>query len=104
MYASQIMMKPLRIKMVAFKKESITNTFGEFLAAHGMKQVRIAETEKYAHVTFFFNGGVEEPNEGEDRILVTSPKVATYDLKAGDECIRSMRQADLRQSVLENMM
>ena len=69
-------------KLVAFKKESITNTFGEFLAANGKKQVRIAETEKYAHVTFFFNGGVEEPNEGEDRILVPSPKeVATYDLK-----------------------
>ena len=60
---------------------AITNTFGEFLAAHGLKQARIAETEKYAHVTFFFNGGVEEPNEGEDRILVKSPKVATYDLK-----------------------
>ncbi len=69
-------------KLVAFKKESITNTFGEFLAAHGLKQARIAETEKYAHVTFFFNGGVEEPNPGEDRILVPSPKeVATYDLK-----------------------
>ncbi|HJA71035.1 MAG TPA: 2,3-bisphosphoglycerate-independent phosphoglycerate mutase [Candidatus Lachnoclostridium stercoravium] len=68
-------------KLVAFKKETITNTFGEFLAAHGLKQARIAETEKYAHVTFFFNGGVEEPNEGEDRILVKSPKVATYDLQ-----------------------
>lgn len=68
-------------KLVAFKKEEITNTFGEYLAAHGLKQARIAETEKYAHVTFFFNGGVEEPNEGEDRILVNSPKVATYDLK-----------------------
>ena len=69
-------------KLVAFKKESITNTFGEFLAANQKTQVRIAETEKYAHVTFFFNGGVEEPNEGEDRILVPSPKeVATYDLK-----------------------
>ena len=69
-------------KLVAFKKESITNTFGEFLAANKKTQVRIAETEKYAHVTFFFNGGVEEPNEGEDRILVPSPKeVATYDLK-----------------------
>ena len=62
-------------------KEEITNTFGEFLAKNGKKQARIAETEKYAHVTFFFNGGVEEPNEGEDRILVKSPKVATYDLK-----------------------
>ncbi len=68
-------------KLVAFHKVSITNTFGEFLAAHHMTQARIAETEKYAHVTFFFNGGVEEPNEGEDRILVKSPKVATYDLQ-----------------------
>lgn len=68
-------------KLVAFQKQSITNTFGEFLAAHGKTQARIAETEKYAHVTFFFNGGVEEPNEGEDRILVKSPKVATYDLQ-----------------------
>ena len=68
-------------KDVAFHKVAITNTFGEFLAANGKTQARIAETEKYAHVTFFFNGGVEEPNEGEDRILVKSPKVATYDLK-----------------------
>ncbi len=68
-------------KLVAFVKEEITNTFGEYLAANGKRQARIAETEKYAHVTFFFNGGVEEPNEGEDRILVNSPKVATYDLK-----------------------
>ena len=68
-------------KFVAFKKQSITNTFGEFLAANGKTQARIAETEKYAHVTFFFNGGIEEPNEGEDRILVKSPKVATYDLQ-----------------------
>ena len=68
-------------KLVAFKKESIVNTFGQFLAANHMTQARIAETEKYAHVTFFFNGGIEEPNEGEDRILVHSPKVATYDLK-----------------------
>ncbi len=68
-------------KEVAFHKVSITNTFGEFLAANGKIQARIAETEKYAHVTFFFNGGVEEPNKGEDRILVKSPKVATYDLK-----------------------
>ena len=68
-------------KEVAFHKVSITNTFGEFLAANGLTQARIAETEKYAHVTFFFNGGVEAPNAGEDRILVKSPKVATYDLK-----------------------
>ncbi len=68
-------------KLVAFRKVELHNTFGEYLAAHGKTQARIAETEKYAHVTFFFNGGVEEPNEGEDRILVKSPKVATYDLQ-----------------------
>ncbi|MBQ3798383.1 MAG: 2,3-bisphosphoglycerate-independent phosphoglycerate mutase [Butyrivibrio sp.] len=69
-------------KEVAFKKVLLNNTFGEWLAAKGMKQARIAETEKYAHVTFFFNGGVEQPNEGEDRVLVNSPKdVPTYDLK-----------------------
>ena len=66
---------------VAFKPEELTNTLGEYLAANGKKQLRIAETEKYAHVTFFFNGGVETVNEGEDRILVPSPKVTTYDLK-----------------------
>ncbi|MBR6959151.1 MAG: 2,3-bisphosphoglycerate-independent phosphoglycerate mutase, partial [Clostridiales bacterium] len=68
-------------KFVAFKKEEITNTLGEYLAKNGLKQLRLAETEKYAHVTFFFNGGIEEPNKGEDRTLVNSPKVATYDLK-----------------------
>jgi len=68
-------------KEIAFHKVGITNTFGEFLAANGKTQARIAETEKYAHVTFFFNGGIEEPNKGEDRILVSSPKIATYDLK-----------------------
>ncbi|MDD2980581.1 MAG: 2,3-bisphosphoglycerate-independent phosphoglycerate mutase [Hespellia sp.] len=68
-------------KFVAFYKTEIKNTFGEFLANNNMTQARIAETEKYAHVTFFFNGGVEEPNKGEDRILVKSPKVATYDLQ-----------------------
>lgn len=68
-------------KIVAFHKVEINNTFGEFLAKNGLKQLRTAETEKYAHVTFFFNGGVEEPNEGEDRLLVNSPKVATYDLQ-----------------------
>lgn len=67
--------------IVAFHKVEIKNTFGEFLAQHGLKQLRLAETEKYAHVTFFFNGGVEEPNEGEERILVKSPAVATYDLQ-----------------------
>ena len=69
-------------KIIAFEKENIINTFGEYLAACGKKQLRLAETEKYAHVTFFFNGGVEEPNAEEVRLLVNSPKdVATYDLK-----------------------
>jgi 2,3-bisphosphoglycerate-independent phosphoglycerate mutase len=66
---------------VAFKPESLANTFGEYISKKGCKQLRIAETEKYAHVTFFFNGGVEAKYEGEDRALVASPKVATYDLK-----------------------
>lgn len=66
---------------VAYKKEELKNTFGEYISNKGLKQLRIAETEKYAHVTFFFNGGKEEQYEGEDRILVPSPKVETYDLK-----------------------
>ncbi len=66
---------------VAFKPESLTNTFGEYISRNGLRQLRIAETEKYAHVTFFFNGGVEAMYEGEDRALIPSPKVATYDLK-----------------------
>ena len=66
---------------VAFKPEALTNTLGEYLSKNGLSQLRIAETEKYAHVTFFFNGGVEAPYEGEDRALIASPKVATYDLK-----------------------
>lgn len=66
---------------VAFKPQSLENTLGEYLAKNNKTQLRTAETEKYAHVTFFFNGGVEEPNEGEDRLLVPSPKVATYDLQ-----------------------
>ena len=66
---------------IAFPKQSMKNTLGEYLASLGKTQLRIAETEKYAHVTFFFNGGVEEPNPGETRVLINSPKVATYDLK-----------------------
>ena len=66
---------------VAFPAERLSNVFGEYIANQGLHQLRIAETEKYAHVTFFFNGGVEQPFEGEDRILIPSPKVATYDLK-----------------------
>jgi 2,3-bisphosphoglycerate-independent phosphoglycerate mutase len=66
---------------IAYPPESIANTLGEYLSGLGLKQLRIAETEKYAHVTFFFNGGVEAPNPGEDRALIPSPKVATYDLQ-----------------------
>lgn len=66
---------------IAYKPESLTNTLGEYVSKLGYTQLRIAETEKYAHVTFFFNGGIEQPYEGEDRILVPSPKVATYDLQ-----------------------
>lgn len=66
---------------IAFKNEHYNNTLGEYVSKMGKKQLRIAETEKYAHVTFFFNGGVEEPNKNEDRVLIPSPKVATYDLK-----------------------
>lgn len=66
---------------VAFKPEALVNTFGEYVSKKGLTQLRIAETEKYAHVTFFFNGGREEPYKGEDRILIPSPKVETYDMK-----------------------
>lgn len=66
---------------VAFKPQSLKNTFGEYISEKGLSQLRIAETEKYAHVTFFFNGGVEKQYENEDRILVKSPSVATYDMQ-----------------------
>jgi 2,3-bisphosphoglycerate-independent phosphoglycerate mutase len=66
---------------ILFDKENVNNTLGEYLSSLNKKQLHIAETEKYAHVTFFFNGGRETPYEGEERILVASPKVATYDLK-----------------------
>jgi len=68
---------------VAYRPQVLINTLGEVLSYHNLKQLRLAETEKYAHVTFFFNGGVEKPNEGEDRILVPSPGVATYDMQPG---------------------
>jgi 2,3-bisphosphoglycerate-independent phosphoglycerate mutase len=67
--------------LVAFPRLAVKNNLGEYLSSMGMTQLRIAETEKYAHVTFFFNGGVEKQYEGEDRVLVPSPKVATYDLQ-----------------------
>ena len=69
-----------------FPSKDIRNCLGEVIAANGMKQLRAAETEKYPHVTFFFNGGREQPYEGEDRILVPSPKVATYDLQPEMSC------------------
>ena len=67
--------------LVAFRPQNLSGTFGEYLSQQGLTQLRIAETEKYAHVTFFFSCGVEQPYEGEDRVLIPSPKVATYDLK-----------------------
>ena len=67
--------------LVAFKPQSLANTFGEYISNKGLTQLRIAETEKYAHVTFFFNGGIEKSYKNEDRILVPSPKVATYDMQ-----------------------
>ena len=67
--------------LVAFPPEELTMTFGEYLAKNGKTQLRLAETQKYAHVTFFFNGGEEKQFEGEDRILVNSPKVATFDMQ-----------------------
>lgn len=73
--------KTLENVIVAYKPESYNNTLGQYVSSKGLKQLRIAETEKYAHVTFFFNGGVEAPNHNEDRVLIPSPKVATYDLK-----------------------
>jgi 2,3-bisphosphoglycerate-independent phosphoglycerate mutase len=73
--------KGLPVTAVAYTPQSLDNTLGEYLAAQGLSQLRIAETEKYAHVTFFFSGGREAPFPGEERILIPSPKVATYDLK-----------------------
>lgn len=82
---------------IAFKPESLKNTMGEYISGKGMAQLRIAETEKYAHVTFFYNGGVEKTYAGEDRILVNSPKVATYDMQpemsayeVADKCVKSI--------------
>ena len=66
---------------VAYPRQKLENIFGEYISKLGLTQLRIAETEKYAHVTFFFNGGVEQVFPGEDRCLIASPKVATYDLQ-----------------------
>lgn len=83
---------------VAFKPQSLANTFGEYISDNGFTQLRIAETEKYAHVTFFFNGGVEKTYKNEDRILVNSPKVATYDMQpemsayeVTDKCVAAIK-------------
>ena len=93
---------------VAFKQARLNNTFGEYISKQGLNQLRIAETEKYAHVTFFFNGGEEKVFEGEDRILVPSPKVATYDLKpemsayeVTDKLIEAIKQ-DKYDSIILN--
>ena len=83
---------------LAYPPEHLENTLGEYISSLGLKQLRIAETEKYAHVTFFFNGGVEKPNKFEDRILIPSPKVATYDLQpemsAPSVCERVLEELD----------
>ncbi len=83
---------------IAFRPQSLKNTFGEYIADNGLTQLRIAETEKYAHVTFFFNGGVEKAYKNEDRALINSPKVATYDLQpemsayeVADECVKRIK-------------
>ncbi|MGI6161031.1 MAG: 2,3-bisphosphoglycerate-independent phosphoglycerate mutase [Christensenellales bacterium] len=92
---------------VAYKPQSLKNTFGEYVSSLGMTQLRIAETEKYAHVTFFFNGGVETPNENEDRALIPSPKVATYDFQpemsafeVADEAVKRVKSGKYDLMVL----
>jgi len=82
---------------VAFPRQNLENTLGDVLSQNGLKQLRIAETEKYAHVTFFFNGGIEEPDAGEERILIPSPKVATYNLQP------EMSAPKLTQTLLEQL-
>jgi len=89
--------KTIKNKLVAFKPQTLENTLGEYIADKGKKQLRLAETEKYAHVTFFFNGGVETPNKNEDRILIPSPKVATYDLKP------EMSAYEVTEKLIENI-
>ena len=95
---------------VAFPQQNMNNLLGSVLAENGLKQLRISETEKYAHVTFFFNGQVEQPNKGEDRILIQSPKVATYDLKPemsvyeiGDRIVQEIDK-DLYDVIITNFV
>ncbi len=85
-------------KEVAYNPQVLKNTLGEYISSLGLKQMRIAETEKYAHVTFFFNGGVEEPNKNEERVLVPSPKVATYDLQP------EMSAYQVTEKLVENIL
>jgi 2,3-bisphosphoglycerate-independent phosphoglycerate mutase len=82
---------------VAYPAETLTNIFGEYISEQGLTQLRIAETEKYAHVTFFFNGGSDTPYQGEDRILVNSPDVATYDLQP------EMNAAEVTDKLVESI-
>ena len=89
--------KKFKAVKVIFEKDNLENTLGEVVSQHGKKQIRIAETEKYPHVTFFFSGGREEPFEGEQRILCPSPKVATYDLQP------EMSAADIRDSIVKEL-
>ena len=89
--------KTIENVLIAYKPEHHANTLGEYVSSKGLNQLRIAETEKYAHVTFFFNGGVEKANEGEDRVLIPSPKVATYDLKP------EMSAYEVTEAVLEKL-
>ena len=99
--------KTFKNVQVVYKPESLSNTLGEYLSKNNLKQFRIAETEKYAHVTFFFNGGVEAPNPGEDRFLIPSPKVATYDLQpemsacqVADEAIKHIESGEYDVMIL----
>lgn len=85
-------------KEVAYNPQKLENTLGEYISSLGLKQLRLAETEKYAHVTFFFNGGVEAPNPNEERILIPSPKVATYDLKP------EMSAIEVTDRLVENIL
>ena len=81
---------------IAFLPDELTNTFGEYISRQGKTQLRMAETEKYAHVTFFFNGGVEVPNQGEDRVLIPSPQVSTYDKKPSMSAFEVTDEAEKR--------
>jgi len=89
--------KTIKNVSVVYGPEVIENTLGQYLSDKGLRQLRIAETEKYAHVTFFFNGGIEEPSNGEERVLVNSPKVATYDLQP------EMSALEVRDKAVENI-